>query len=146
MNSETKVQSKIFFKIIISAVMLAFLFSMIGNVTPVMATVPVAYDDGYRVLMNTPLSVAAPGVLTYDYDKEGTPLAVNTYSQPSFGAVDLDTDGSFVYTPNTDFVGIDSFTYNIISGGEVSNSATVIIVVYAPRIYGCMEDQNGAND
>lgn len=141
-----KVQSKIFFKIIISAVMLAFLFSMIGSVTPVMATVPVAYDDGYRVQMNTILSVDAPGVLTYDKDKEGTPLAVNTYTQPSHGTVALNLDGSFVYTPNTDFVGNDSFTYDIISGGETSNTATVFIVVYAPPVDGCLNDVDGAND
>jgi fimbrial isopeptide formation D2 family protein len=148
-----KVQSKIFFKIIISAVMLAFLFSMIGSVTPVMATVPVAYDDGYRVLKDTTLFVDAPGVLTYDYDKEGDPLTVDlsTYTQPANGSVTMYSNGSFTYIPDPGFVGNDSFSYNAIADEgtlteEISNTATVYIVVYAPPIEGCLNDVDGAND
>jgi len=47
------------------------------------------------------------------------------------------TDGSFTYTPNTHYVGPDSFTYTWSDGLDVGNTATVSIDVYnsAPYAY-----------
>lgn len=76
------------------------------------------------------LTESAPGVLnndTPDMDANAIPLPMTAslVSGPGNGSVTLNGDGSFVYTPNDDFVGTDTFTYNI-SG---SNSATVTINV-----------------
>jgi hypothetical protein len=50
---------------------------------------------------------------------------------PSNGALTLNADGSFNYTPNAGFVGTDSFTYNAINALGFSNLATVQISVVA---------------
>jgi hypothetical protein len=48
---------------------------------------------------------------------------------PSDGSVTFNSDGSFSYTPNADFLGTDSFTYQDVEGSAVSNIATVTIQV-----------------
>ena len=45
------------------------------------------------------------------------------------GTLLLKADGSFTYTPDRDFVGLDSFTYTIASGGATSAPATVTLAV-----------------
>jgi len=50
-------------------------------------------------------------------------------TNPTHGKVTLKPDGSFVYTPDKDFAGADSFTYKISSGGVTSTAGTVTLVV-----------------
>ena len=50
-------------------------------------------------------------------------------SGPANGTVSLSPDGSFTYTPNTGFIGTDSFTYKASDGKLDSNLATVTITV-----------------
>lgn len=90
---------------------------------------PVARDDQYSTSENTVLSVAVPGVLTNDTDVEGDTLSANLVSSPTNGALVLNTNGSFVYTPNTNFHGLDSFTYRANDGMADSTPATVLIDV-----------------
>lgn len=66
--------------------------------------------DSYTVGHNSELTVGSPGVAFND-STCGQPVTVA--SGPSHGAVELATDGGFVYTPDTDFSGADSFTYVI---------------------------------
>ncbi|MGH6907383.1 MAG: Ig-like domain-containing protein [Aestuariivirga sp.] len=91
-------------------------------------TPPVAAADAYRHFgSDTPLVVPAPGVLGND-DEFLTAVQV---SGPSNGTLTLNSDGSFNYQPNEDFVGADSFTYKANDGTEDSNEATVTITVGA---------------
>ena len=92
---------------------------------------PVAVNDSYSTNEDTLLSVDAPGVLANDTDIDPsdtrTALLV---SNPSNGSVTLDPNGSFIYTPNANFNGNDSFTYRAVdAAGLQSNIATVAIVV-----------------
>ena len=48
---------------------------------------------------------------------------------PSNGTISFNGDGSFVYTPNSSFTGVDSFSYTFTAGADTSNIATVIIYV-----------------
>ena len=48
---------------------------------------------------------------------------------PADGVLTLNSDGSFTYTPNANFVGTDSFTYDDVQGSTTSNVATVTIMV-----------------
>src|SRR5205823_4564450 len=83
-----------------------------SNVATVSLTVsndaPFASNDNYAAQKNTPLTVAAPGVLGNDTDANGDALTAAKVSNPSHGAVTLNADGSFTYTPATGFTGIDS--------------------------------------
>lgn len=61
-------------------------------------------------------------------DVSYVPLVVD-YSTAARGTVSLQGDTIFIYTPNTEYVGKDSFTYSYIDGTMTSNTATVHITV-----------------
>ena len=96
---------------------------------------PVAIDDSYTTPVNTTLAESAPGVLNNDTDADtGDTLAAILVSNPTHGSVALNSDGSFTYTPVTDYSGSDSFTYRAIDKwGTSSNAATVSITVGQPN-------------
>ncbi|HEB83278.1 MAG TPA: hypothetical protein ENJ11_10490, partial [Gammaproteobacteria bacterium] len=90
---------------------------------------PVANDNAYGVVKNTTLSIAAPGVLGNDTDDgKLQPLTASLVSDVSHGSLTLNPDGSFEYTPDTDFTGSDSFSYAA-NDGEFSRNASVSITV-----------------
>ncbi|HEV3340535.1 MAG TPA: Ig-like domain-containing protein, partial [Pirellulales bacterium] len=75
---------------------------------------------------------AAPimtGVLSNDVAVNSTPLSAVLVAGPNHGTVSLNANGSFTYTPATEFDGTDSFTYYDTEGSLVSNTATVNITV-----------------
>lgn len=90
---------------------------------------PVAVDDSYGTVRNTPLVVAAPGVLANDDDAEGGTMTASLLGEPANGTVVLAADGGFTYTPGLDFVGTDTFTYRASVGERHSAAATVTIAV-----------------
>ena len=90
---------------------------------------PVAVDDTYSVDEDSVLEVAAPGVLGDDSDVDGDPLTALLENGPSNGSLSLDQDGSLTYTPDPDFNGTDSFTYQASDGEVTSSIATVTITV-----------------
>jgi hypothetical protein len=92
---------------------------------------PVAADESYSVLQGSALSVAAPGVLANDTDVDSSSLTAVIVTPPSSGALTLNSNGSFTYTPNPGFKGSDSFTYRASDGSLGSNAATVSIAVNA---------------
>jgi VCBS repeat-containing protein len=98
------------------------------TVTPV-NDATVAADDAYATAEDTPLTVAAPGVLTNDMDVDGPVLTAVLVSGPTNGNFTLNADGSFTYTPNADFNGTDAFTYLAGDGTVDSTTATVTITV-----------------
>ncbi len=111
---------------------------------------PVAHDDFYSTNEDVPLSVAAPGVLQNDTDASHDTLSAVLMNGPTHGSVTLNSNGSFVYTPNSNFNGQDTFTYKADDGQTLSNVATVHITVNpvndAPvaldDTYTTPEDQN----
>ena len=92
---------------------------------------PVAADDSFAIQSNQRLVVPAPGILGNDSDPEGQPLAAVLVNPPLNGTLQFGGDGSFVYTPNPGFGGLDSFTYRASDGTQTSNLATVAISVAA---------------
>ena len=53
---------------------------------------------------------------------------------PAHGALTLNANGSFTYTPQSGYQGADSFTYRA-SNGQLSNVATVRITVTGSEGY-----------
>ncbi len=109
--------------------------TLTGNTVTVTLTVtpvndlPVALGESYVTAEDTPLTVAAPGVLANDRDPEGARLVAVKVSDPANGSVALAADGSFTYTPAQDFAGTDSFTYAASDGSGSSAPVTVTITV-----------------
>ncbi len=94
------------------------------------------YDSSagvYSVDEDDTLSVsAAQGVLANDSDAESSPLTAVLVTGPAnASSFTLNSDGSFAYTPNADFSGTDTFTYQANDGTENSNLATVTINIAA---------------
>jgi large repetitive protein len=99
------------------------------NVTAV-ADAPVAMDDPFTTAEDTPLVVdLAGGVLANDSDTDGDSLTAELVSGPAHGALTMNADGSFSFTPEANFNGSDSFVYKAIDGSLASNEATVTITV-----------------
>jgi len=92
---------------------------------------PQAADDAFTTQEDTPLTVAAPGVLGNDTDGNQDPLSVILISGPANGVLRLNADGSFTYVPDADFFGADSFTYQASDGELDSGVATVFLTVTA---------------
>ncbi|MFV2066317.1 MAG: Ig-like domain-containing protein, partial [Pirellulales bacterium] len=92
--------------------------------------VPQAADDLYFVPVNSTLDSA--NVLANDIDNDtGDTLLVLDgsllYTGP--GTVTLNPDGTFSYTPATDYVGTDSFSYKATDGHALSQRVVASIVV-----------------
>ncbi|MBI5760347.1 MAG: tandem-95 repeat protein [Planctomycetales bacterium] len=100
---------------------------------------PVGASDFYATAEDTPIAVAASvGVLANDTDPNDTPpvgtgpknaLSVNgatpgtplVLATANGGTVTLNSNGSFIYTPPTNFVGSDTFTYRVRDDGLTAN-------------------------
>lgn len=110
--------------------------SNVATVTLTMTAVnnpPVANNDGYETAVDVPLTVdTANSVLTNDTDADVEPLQAVLVSNVAHGVLNLNADGSFVYTPTSGFIGQDSFTYQASDGTALSNIATVMISVTSP--------------
>jgi VCBS repeat-containing protein len=105
-----------------------------GDGCTIFNTPPVAVDDDYRTLKNTPLiatqgDIAVPGVLDNDSDADGDALTAVQEAGPASGTLALSAGGSFVYTPTLNFTGAVTFTYHASDGTADSNIATVTITV-----------------
>ncbi len=85
---------------------------------------------GDKLLEDTTLTVAAPGVLLNDFDVDGDSLTAVLDTGPAHAlAFTLNADGSFTYTPAANFTGVDTFTYYVNDGSLNSTTATVYLHV-----------------
>jgi len=88
---------------------------------------PDAVDDTATTPENTPVIIP---VLTNDTDADDDLLTIISVTQPFSGAVVIVSSSTQVeYTPNTDFVGNDTFTYVISDSQGGSDSAIVSVEV-----------------
>jgi VCBS repeat-containing protein len=92
---------------------------------------PVATNDSYTLNEDTTLTVTNPGVLSNDTDPENNTLSSVLVAAPSNGVLTLNANGSFSYTPNSNFNGNDSFTYKASDGNSFSNIASVNLTINA---------------
>ena len=106
---------------------------------------PTAVDDSGTTDEDTPLSVAAPGVLANDTDVDpgdtSTVVALNgtgtlTQTLPSGASVTISANGSYSYDPQSAFQSLstgetasDSFTYTMSDGDGAQSTATVTLTV-----------------
>ena len=95
-----------------------------SNVATVTITVnavndaPVAASDSYSTNEDVTLTVSASGVLANDTDVDNDTLTAVLVSTTSNGSLTLNANGSFSYTPNLNFNGVDSFTYKANDGTD----------------------------
>lgn len=94
------------------------------------------------------LVVVAPGVLSNDQAAAGATLASAVLDgNVLHGALALNANGSFTYTPTSGFIGIDSFTYHAIdSSGGASVPVTVTIDVYDITVTSISKQTGGSGE
>ena len=101
---------------------------------------PVATNDSYQTDEDAKLTVPTlifeeeaikqvPGVLENDFDSDNDSITAKLVEGPKKGTLTFNQNGSFEYTPDSDFNGPDAFTYQANDGTANSNIATASIVV-----------------
>ena len=87
----------------------------------------VAVDDAYAI---TSGNVLRGNVLFNDILSVGVTTIVSEATGPDHGSLELNTDGTFTYTPGESFVGVDSFNY-MLNDGITDTLAMVSITAAA---------------
>ena len=90
-------------------------------------TAPTAGNATYATLINT--AKVTPNLLTLCSDAEGNALTITNVSKPAHGTA-VNNAGVVTYTPTTDYVGTDTFTYTV-SDGTLTATGTITITVAA---------------
>lgn len=100
---------------------------------------PVANSDTVSTLKNvvTPINVLAN-------DTYSTLSAITVTQLPTNGTIQVNGFGNITYTPNTNFIGNDTFKYKLVDNIGTSNIATVSIAVNQPTSTPLVR-WNGAN-
>ena len=95
------------------------------------ASLPIAVRDEYRVGVNTNLTTSADtGVIANDITNPQSAISqISLISNVSNGTLNLNNDGSFLYSPHTDFDGLDTFSYRLSNTNGSSEEVTVNIAV-----------------
>ena len=93
------------------------------RVTPV-NDVPVVNDESKTTDEDTSVSGSITGS-----DVDGDSLNYVKVTDPSHGTVTVNGDGTYIYTPNSNWFGTDSFTVSVNDGHGGSDTATVTITV-----------------
>jgi hypothetical protein len=90
---------------------------------------PLAVNDAAGTLAGQAVSIA---VVENDVAGSNNTLSVQSVGQPGNGSVVINGN-AVVYTPAAGFSGLDSFTYTLVDGNNLTDSATVSVIV-APQL------------
>ena len=109
---------------------------------PITRLAPVASSGQAQTDEDRSLSGQLPKALDFD----GDALRYAVASRPGHGSVKIASNGSYVYVPEADFSGTDSFSFKVFDGVDWSADATLSVVVQpvndAPRLVHALPDQS----
>ena len=106
-----------------------------GRVSTASVTIgvtPVAEPDTVSVVAGSPL--VGTSLLANDIGSGLTASTTITSVNPAHGTLVLNPDGTFVYTPNPGYSGLDSFNYTVTDSSGQTSSATVTLSI-APKAF-----------
>ena len=93
---------------------------------------PIITNDSLTIFEDQSLSAS---FLNDDVDPDGTTLVADTIPQsgPIHGTIDINPDGTFTYTPDSNYYGVDTVVVNVCDQGiplpEICLPDTIIIVI-----------------
>ncbi|MFZ9004624.1 MAG: cadherin-like domain-containing protein, partial [Robiginitalea sp.] len=108
-----------------------------------------ANGEVYEVAENQVLTVIDPNLLANDVDMDPSDpptISVTPVTNVSNGALVIHGDGTFVYTPNQDYVGTDTFEYQVCDSYGLCDTAIVTIAVVADTDGDGVPDQADLDD
>jgi len=121
-------------------------FSAVIEAVVVENGAPTAQDDASTTDEDVATEI---DVLTNDTDPEGDALTVTVTEDPASGTAEVLGDQRIRYTPDQDFFGEDTFTYQIADGHGGSSQAIVTVTVTpvndAPSAPQITQPQDGAD-
>ncbi|MBL7185138.1 MAG: tandem-95 repeat protein [Phycisphaerae bacterium] len=88
---------------------------------------PKAYDDSVKTQEDAP--IATVKVLANDTDPDDDKLMVINATQGTNGSVTIGVDSTLAYTPDRNFSGTDTFTYQLSDGKGGNDTATVNVTI-----------------
>ncbi|MDT8417938.1 MAG: Ig-like domain-containing protein, partial [Lutibacter sp.] len=99
-----------------------------ATVTVTVNVSPNASDDLAETESNIPFDI---DILDNDTDADGTidPTSVTIIEEPENGTLIVSTDGTVTYTPDLDFIGDDTFIYQVCDNDGLCDTASVSVVV-----------------
>ncbi len=92
-------------------------------------SVPVASPDLVSTRVDTPRVITPGELVGNDTDADGETLTPYVVSDPAHGTLELNTGGTWTYTPDAGFTGIDSFYYTAFDGFADSTPTLVTVQV-----------------
>jgi hypothetical protein len=87
---------------------------------------PTAGNDAITTPEDTPIDI---DVLANDSDIDGDTITVTNVTDPPHGSVTINSDNTVEYTPDTGWIGTDTFDYTISDGEGGEDTATVTVTV-----------------
>lgn len=94
---------------------------------------PTATNDSYVTVRDVPLDVDAEhGLLAGEFDTDGDPFTVVSFTQTSNGTLVVYADGSFTYTPDSGYIGFDHFEYTVADDLGAERTTFVNLYVDTP--------------
>ena len=134
---------KLYLSFLLSLVLLliANIFALAQN------NAPVANNDNYTTQENTTLYGTT--VLANDTDVDGDTLTMSLIVNTAFGTLIVNTNGTFSYTPNLNFNGVDTFGYLVCDSVTPSlcdtGFVTIIVLPVAHTDTICIDLFNDVN-
>ncbi len=111
----------------------------------VITEVPNSAPAANACLITTDEDTPISGILAAN-DADNDDLTFSKVSDPYHGSVTINADGSYTYTPTTNYNGFDSFTFKADDGAIESESATVSITINSindvPTLESAIPDQS----
>jgi hypothetical protein len=107
---------------------------------------PTAVDDNFTTTCASP----SGNIIDNDYDVDGDEIKIFVLpvKQPVHGEVTISDNGDFDYTADANYIGLDSFMYEIIDLGlpNLRDTATVIIAVEPDNDCDGIPDRDDIDD
>lgn len=108
-------------------------YELFGDPALVISRTPAAVNDFYGTAEDFQLIAdTEDGVLKNDFGlARGNALTAILVSDVTNGVLELFSDGSFNYTPDQDWYGVDGFTYDLYDDTNLIGTAEVTVTVYS---------------
>jgi hypothetical protein len=106
---------------------------------------PTATNDNFETTKNTPLRNS---VATNDFDVDND-LKINGFkalATTTNGVLTFNTNGSFVYTPNQNYVGLDTAIYSVCDSANLCDTASILFTVKDINVIQVKHAPNANND